>query len=126
MISNMKATGRSAEETQAALSQFILNCPVTDPDAEEVEVNVDEFEHTEVEQRARRDQQRMLAALARHRRDPEVQREGNDVTQARHFSRLTPRMATTPPADPPYPPLTRYRSGRHRAALSAVATMSEV
>jgi hypothetical protein len=49
-------------------------------------VNVDEFEHTEVEQRARRDQQRVLAALARHirehRRDPEVQREGNDVTQA--------------------------------------------
>jgi hypothetical protein len=97
-------------------------------------VNVDEFEHTVVEQQARRDQLRVLAALARHRRqsapieaefdlngpvgcparellnhavdfcsatsvvmdsttaspverrehrrDPEVQREGNDVTQA--------------------------------------------
>ena len=70
MLSNMKATGRSGEETQAALSQFILNCPATNPDAEEVEVNVDEFEHTEVEQRARRDQQRVLAALARHRQQP--------------------------------------------------------
>jgi len=89
---------------------------MTNPEAEEVEVNVDEFEHTKVEQRARRDQQRVLAALARHRQrpppefdlngplgcparellnhavnfcsaasvvmDPEVQREGNDVTQA--------------------------------------------
>jgi hypothetical protein len=67
-------------------------------------VNVDELEHTEVEQQARRDQQRVLMALARrnrqpfpmadvehfepterreHRRDaPEVQREGNDVIQA--------------------------------------------
>jgi hypothetical protein len=55
-------------------------------------VAVDEFEHTEVEQQARRDQQRVLTALARrnqqqakrreHRRDPEVQREGNAVTQA--------------------------------------------
>ena len=81
MISNMKATGRSAEETEAALTQLFLSCPMTNPEAEEVEVNVDEFEHTKVEQRARRDQQRMLAALARHR-DPEVQREGNDVSQA--------------------------------------------
>ena len=47
MLSNMKATGRSGEETQAALSQFILNCPATNPDAEAVEANVDEFEHTE-------------------------------------------------------------------------------
>jgi hypothetical protein len=59
-------------------------------------VNVDEFEHTEVEQQARRDQQRVLIALARrnqqpvpmadveHRRDPEVQREKamTCVTQA--------------------------------------------
>jgi hypothetical protein len=51
----------------AALSQFFLLAPVVDPDAGEIEVNVDEFEHTEVEQQARRDQQRMLAALARHR-----------------------------------------------------------
>ena len=70
MISNMKATGRSAEETEAALSQLFLSCPMTNPEAEEVEVNVDEFEHTKVEQRARRDQQRVLAALARHRQRP--------------------------------------------------------
>ena len=86
MLANMKATGRSADETHAALAQYFLNCPAVDPDAEETEVNVDEFEHTEVEQQARCDQQRVLAALARHRRehrrDPEVQREGNDVTQA--------------------------------------------
>ena len=50
MISNMKATGRSAEETEAALSQLFLSCPMTNPEAEEVEVNVDEFEHTKVEQ----------------------------------------------------------------------------
>ena len=93
----MKATGRSAEETQAALSQFILNCPVTDPDAEEVEVNVDEFEHTEVEQRARRDQQRMLAALARHRRDPEVQREGISVALRPGWRRRHQRTHPTHP-----------------------------
>jgi hypothetical protein len=103
MLANMKATGRSSEETHAALAQFFLNCPAVDPDAEQTKVNVDEFEHTEVEQQARRDQQRVLMALARrnrqpvpmadgvhfdpterreHRRDPEVHREGNDVTQA--------------------------------------------
>ena len=35
-----------------------------------IEANVDEFEHTEVEQQSRRDQQRVLAALARHKRQP--------------------------------------------------------
>jgi hypothetical protein len=47
-------------------------------------MDIDEFEHTEVEQQARRYQLRVLAALAKreHRRDPEVQGEGNDVTQA--------------------------------------------
>ena len=68
MLANMKATGHSSEETQAALAQYFLTCPAVDPDAEEIEVNVDEYEHTEVEQQARRDQQRVLAALARHRR----------------------------------------------------------
>ena len=53
-----------------ALAQYFLTCPAVDPDAEETEVNVDEFEHTEVEQQARRDQQRVLAALARHKRQP--------------------------------------------------------
>jgi hypothetical protein len=62
MLANMEVTGRSAEETHAALAQFFLNCPAVDPDAEETKVNVDEFEHTEVEQQARRDQQRVLMA----------------------------------------------------------------
>ena len=161
-----------------ALSQFLLLCPAVDPDAEEIEVNVDEFEHTEVEQQARRDQQRVLAALARHRRQPvpmadfdlhgpvgcparallnqavdfcsatsvvmdstttspapsrdastegtRKSRERATMSHRRRFNHLTPKMATTPPADPPYPPVTRYRSGRHRPALSAVAPMSEV
>ena len=152
MISNMKATGRSGEETQAALSQFFLLSPAVDPDAEEIEVNVDTFEHTVVEQQARRDQLRVLAALARHRRqpppefdlngplgcparellnhavnfcsaasvvmdsntagpvdrrehrrDPEVQREGNDVSQAAFQSPYAHKgddatSETTPPA----------------------------
>ena len=45
MLANMKATGHSSEETQAALAQYFLTCPAVDPDAEETEVNVDEFEH---------------------------------------------------------------------------------
>ena len=118
-------------------------------------MNVDEFEHTEVEQQARRDQQRVLTALARrnqehvpmadvehfdlhgpvgrasrallmqavdfcvatsavtdsvtaspveptkrreHRRDPEVQREGNDVTQAA-FQSPTAQDATETASD---------------------------
>jgi hypothetical protein len=32
MLANMKATGRSAEETHAALAQYFLNCPAVDPD----------------------------------------------------------------------------------------------
>jgi hypothetical protein len=36
--------------------------------AEETKVNADEFEHTEVEQQARHDQQRVLMALARRNR----------------------------------------------------------
>jgi hypothetical protein len=63
-------------------------------------VNVDEFEHTEVEQQARRDQQRVLAAMAR--RDPEVQREGNDATQAAFQSPTAHDDVTTgsPPTHP--------------------------
>jgi hypothetical protein len=63
-------------------------------------VNVDEFEHTEVEQQARRDQQRVLAAMAR--RDPEVQREGNDATQAAFQSPTAHDTATagSPPTHP--------------------------
>jgi hypothetical protein len=49
MLANMKATGHSSEEKQAALAQYFLTCPAVDPDAEETEVNVDEFDHTEVE-----------------------------------------------------------------------------
>ena len=70
MLANMKATGRSSEETHAALAQFFLNCPAVDPDAKETKVNVDEFEHTEVEQQARRDQQRVLMTLARRNQQP--------------------------------------------------------
>jgi hypothetical protein len=80
MQANMRATGHSSEEIGAALVQLFLNCPAVNPDQAGQEVNVDEFVHTEVEQQARRDQQRVLAALAR--RDPEVQREGDDATQA--------------------------------------------
>jgi hypothetical protein len=46
MLANMRATGRSSDETHAALAQFFLNCPAVDPGAEETTVNVDEFEHT--------------------------------------------------------------------------------
>jgi hypothetical protein len=65
MQANMRATGRSSEEISAALVQLFLNCPAADPDEAGREVNVDEFAHTDVEQRARRDQQRVLEALAR-------------------------------------------------------------
>jgi hypothetical protein len=57
MQANMRATGHSSEEISAALVQLFLNCPAVNPDEKETEVNVDEFEHTEVEQQARRDQQ---------------------------------------------------------------------
>ena len=55
MLANMRATGHSSEEVHTALAQFFLNCPAVDPDAKETKVNVDEFEHTEVEQQARRE-----------------------------------------------------------------------
>jgi hypothetical protein len=154
----MRATGHSSEEISAALA-FFLNCPAVNPDENGTEVNVDEFEHTEVEQQARRDQQRVLTALVRrnqqhvpgadvehfglqgpvgcasramlreavdfcvatspvtdsvtaspveqakrreHRRDPEVQREGNDVIQAAFQSPTAHDDATagSPPTHP--------------------------
>jgi hypothetical protein len=77
-------------------------------------VNVDEFEHTEVEHQARRDQQRVLSALARHkrehRRDPEVQREGNDVTQAAFQSPYAQDVDDTASGGPPTHP-TRLSDG---------------
>jgi hypothetical protein len=65
MQANMRATGRSFEEISAALIQLFLNCPAADPDEPGREVDIDEFAHTVVEQRARRDQQRVLEALAK-------------------------------------------------------------
>jgi hypothetical protein len=65
MQANMRATGRSSEEISAALIQLFLNCPAADPDEPGREVDIDEFAHTVVEQRARRDQQRVLEALAK-------------------------------------------------------------
>jgi hypothetical protein len=70
MLANMRATGHSSEEVHTTLAQFFLNCPAVDPDAKETKVNIDEFEHTEVEQQARRDQQRVLMALARRNQQP--------------------------------------------------------
>jgi hypothetical protein len=63
MQANIRATGHSSEEISAALVQLFLNCPAVDPDEAGQKVNVDEFAHTDVEQRARRDQQRVLEAL---------------------------------------------------------------
>jgi hypothetical protein len=141
MQANMRATGHSSEEISAALVQLFLNCPAVNPD------------ETGQEQ-ARRDQLRVLAALARRdqrhmpdtlhakkdepklttkvqmvvepfslpidipelgielrvetgssshrmatsitgdRRDPEVEREGNDVTQAAFQSPTAHAMRT--------------------------------
>jgi hypothetical protein len=39
------------------MAQLSLSCPAVNPDETETKVDVDEFEHTEVEQQARRDQQ---------------------------------------------------------------------
>ena len=66
----MRATGHSSDEVNAAMAQLFLSCPAVNPDETETKVNVDEFEHTEVEQQARRDQQRVLMALARRNRQP--------------------------------------------------------
>ena len=55
MQANMRATGHSSEEISAALVQLFLNCncPAVNPDETGQEMNVDEFEHTEVEQQRR-------------------------------------------------------------------------
>jgi hypothetical protein len=58
--------GNSSEEISTAVTQLFLNCPAVRPDEAGQEMNADEFEHTEVEQQARRDQLRVLVALARH------------------------------------------------------------
>ena len=47
MLANMKATGYSSEEVNAAMAQLFLSCPAVNPDEAETKVNVDEFEHTE-------------------------------------------------------------------------------
>jgi hypothetical protein len=70
MLANMRATGHSSDEANAAMVQLFLSCPAVNPDETETKVNVDEFEHTEVEQQARRDQQRLLMALARRNQQP--------------------------------------------------------
>jgi hypothetical protein len=69
MQANKRATGHSSDEVNAAMVQLSLNFPAVNPDETETEVNVDEFEHTEVEQQARRDQQRVLTALARRNQE---------------------------------------------------------
>jgi hypothetical protein len=52
------------------MAQLFLSCSAVNPDETETKVDADEFEHTAIEQQARRDQQRVLMALARRNQQP--------------------------------------------------------
>jgi hypothetical protein len=80
----MRATGRSSEEISAALVQLFLNCPAVRPDEAGGELNVDQYADNEVEQQARHDQERVLAALSRRDQQeaPQAQEGAPAPTQA--------------------------------------------
>jgi hypothetical protein len=91
MQAYMRATGRSSEKISAALVQLFLNCPAVNPDEAGQEMSVDEFAHTDAEQQARRDQLRVLAALAR--------RDRQRVLATLHAEKDAPTPTQAPAAD---------------------------